>query len=262
MSAPLRHALRHHAAGQDRAGRRARRARRPQPLLLGAGGARRRGRRGGPALRPQLTRRARRGARRPRRDGRAQRAGAGRALAAAVPAPSGGSAGQVTASGSDYATSVRVELTLTPGRRRPQRLRALGGRLRHRRPARDRHRREHEVLAAGAPVGRAPSRWSWPRLPTAAGPASGLDFSVAGRWQVDVAIQEEAKGSVVPLELTSRRRPLPEAAGAPASRAAPGRRPFRPAPPRAGSPRPARARVVTQGREHEAFRDGGPDHRA
>jgi hypothetical protein len=30
----------------------------------------------------------------------------------------------------------------------------------------------------------------------------GLDFSVPGRWQVDVAIQEKAKGSVVPLEIT------------------------------------------------------------
>ncbi len=31
---------------------------------------------------------------------------------------------------------------------------------------------------------------------------AGLDFSVAGRWQVGVSIQEEAKGTVVPLELT------------------------------------------------------------
>jgi hypothetical protein len=40
------------------------------------------------------------------------------------------------------------------------------------------------------------------RAPDGSWTGGGLDFSVAGRWQVDVAIQEEAKGSVVPLELT------------------------------------------------------------
>jgi hypothetical protein len=38
---------------------------------------------------------------------------------------------------------------------------------------------------------------------------SGLDFSVAGRWKVEVAIQEETKGTVVSLELTIPAGPAP-----------------------------------------------------
>ncbi len=74
-------------------------------------------------------------------------------IAAAVPAASGGS------SRPDLRLRQRLRHLRArgahahPGGRRSQRLRALGGRLRHRRPAQDRHRREPEVRAAGAPVG-------------------------------------------------------------------------------------------------------------
>jgi copper transport protein len=122
-------------------------------------------------------------------------------IAAAVPGAGGGSTGQVSASGSDYATSVRVQLTLTPG---------VAG-------------RNDYVLWAddydtGDPLKTVTAvtlKCSRPEQPSASAvtvqlakaadgswTGSGLDFSVAGLWQVDVAIQEESKGSVVPLELT------------------------------------------------------------
>ena len=47
------------------------------------------------------------------------------------------------------------------------------------------------------------------KAPDGSWTGSGLDFSVAGRWKVEVAVQEEAKGTVVPLELTIRAGPAP-----------------------------------------------------
>ena len=38
---------------------------------------------------------------------------------------------------------------------------------------------------------------------------SGLDFSVAGRWKVDVYVQEKTSGTTVPLELTIPAAPAP-----------------------------------------------------
>ena len=68
----------------------------------------------GPPLRSELARRARRRARRAGGDGGAERAGAG-PDGRRGPGAGGFVRGQVTASGHDYATSVRVTLTLTPG---------------------------------------------------------------------------------------------------------------------------------------------------
>ena len=122
-------------------------------------------------------------------------------LAAADPATSGGSTGQISASGSDYATSVRVELTLTPG---------VAGRNDYVLWADDYDTGDPlETVTAVSLKCALPARPSvapvtveLTKAPDGSWTGGGLDFSVAGRWQVDVAIQEEAKGSVVPLELT------------------------------------------------------------
>jgi copper transport protein len=119
-----------------------------------------------------------------------------------------GRTGQVTASGHDYATAVRATLTLTPG---------VAG-------------RNDYVLwvddyDTGDPlktVTAVSMKCSLPDRPTVAAvtvkldrapdgswTGSGLDFSVAGRWKVEVAVQEEAKGTVVPLALTVRAGPAP-----------------------------------------------------
>lgn len=107
----------------------------------------------------------------------------------------------VIATGSDYATSVRVTLTLTPG---------VAG------------RNEYELLAVDYDTGKplttiteARMRCSLPERPEMAEvtvsleqasdgvwTGGGLDFSVAGRWTVDVYLQETSKGTTVPLELT------------------------------------------------------------
>jgi copper transport protein len=117
-------------------------------------------------------------------------------------------AGQVTASGSDYATSVRVTLTLTPG---------VAG-------------RNDYVLwvddyDTGDPlksVTAVKMKCSQPERPAAAAVSvqlskapdgswtgSGLDFSVAGRWKVEVSVQEKASGTTVPLEVTIPAAPAP-----------------------------------------------------
>jgi copper transport protein len=119
-----------------------------------------------------------------------------------------GRAGQVSASGHDYATAVRATLTLTPG---------VAGRndyvlwvddydsgdplktvtavsMKCSLPERP------SVAAVTVKLGRAPDG-SWT--------GSGLDFSVAGRWKVEVSVQEEATGTVVPLELRIPAGPAP-----------------------------------------------------
>jgi copper transport protein len=115
--------------------------------------------------------------------------------AEAVPSPG------ITTTGSDYATSVRATLSLKPG--------AAGS-------------NEYELRAVdydtGEPlttVTEARLRCSLPERPDMATvtvslePAAdgvwtgaGFDFSVAGRWTVDVYLQQPDKGTTVPLELT------------------------------------------------------------
>ncbi len=121
--------------------------------------------------------------------------------AAATASGPGASSGQVTASGHDYATTVRVELTLTPGvaGRNDYTLwvddydtgdpltTVTGVRMDCSMPAR-------LSLAALTVVLRRAADGSWT--------GSGLDFSAAGRWKVDVSIQEKTTGTTVPLELT------------------------------------------------------------
>jgi copper transport protein len=111
------------------------------------------------------------------------------------------SATRVTASGSDYATSVRAELTLTPGvaGRNGYKLWAddydtgdplttvTDVRMQCSLPARP------SMTAVTVPLRRAEDG-SWT--------GSGLDFSVPGRWKVDVYVQEKTQGTTVPLELT------------------------------------------------------------
>lgn len=121
--------------------------------------------------------------------------------ATAVAAPGGAPASGVTASGHDYATSVRVELTLTPGvaGRNAYVLRAddydtgdplptvTDVRMRCSLPARP------SMAEVTVPLSRA-TDGSWK--------GSGLDFSVAGRWEIEVYVREKTSGTTVPLEVT------------------------------------------------------------
>jgi hypothetical protein len=117
-------------------------------------------------------------------------------------------AGQVTASGSDYATSVKVELTLTPG---------LAGRNEYTLWVDDYDSGDPLMTVTGVRMkcalpespSVAPVTVQLEKAPDGSWSGSGLDFSVAGRWQVEVAVQEEAKGTVVPLELTIPAGPAP-----------------------------------------------------
>ena len=47
------------------------------------------------------------------------------------------------------------------------------------------------------------------KAPDGSWTGSGLDFSVAGRWKIEVSVQEKASGTTVPLELTVRPPPSP-----------------------------------------------------
>jgi copper transport protein len=123
-------------------------------------------------------------------------------------AAAGAPRASVTVSGSDYATSVRVTLTLTPG--------VAGS-------------NSYTVLVddydTGAPLATVASVRldcslpAQPSLntetvqlkPTSGGrwTGNGLDFAVAGRWQVVVSVQEQSSGTTVKLEV-----PVRPAAGA------------------------------------------------
>jgi copper transport protein len=120
----------------------------------------------------------------------------------------GAPAGQVTASGSDYATAVRVELTLTPG---------VAGRNDYLLWVDD-----YDTGDPLATVNAVSMKCSLPERPSVAAVSvrlkeaadgswagSGLDFSVAGRWQVEVSIQEESRGTVVGLEVAVPPAPAP-----------------------------------------------------
>jgi hypothetical protein len=119
-----------------------------------------------------------------------------------------GRAGQVSASGHDYATAVRATLTLTPG---------VAGRNDYVLWVDDYD--TGDPLTTVTSVTMKCSLTESPsvspvtvKLDKAANDSwtgSGLDFSVAGRWKVEVAVQEEAKGTVVPLALTIRAGPAP-----------------------------------------------------
>ena len=224
VSASPGHPLRHRAHRQGGARRLPGRPRRPEPLLLGARVACRRA--GSPA-REWSGARDRSAA----RDGGAASAAFGLnsrgelAVALAVLAatailsglaPAGTAAGvrsaaerqqgSVTASGSDYATTVRVELTLTPGRAGKNAYvlwvddydtgdplpTVTSVRLECSLPARPELNAETVELKA-APDG------SWR--------GAGLDFSVAGRWAVVAYVQMRAAGTTVDLEVQVRPAP-------------------------------------------------------
>jgi copper transport protein len=128
--------------------------------------------------------------------------------AAAAASGSGASPGAVTASGHDYATSVRVELTLTPG---------VAGRNDYKLWVDDYDTGDPLTTVTAVSL-----ECSMPARPSVAAltvvlsgasdgswTGSGLDFSVAGRWKVAVSIQEKTTGTTVPLELTIAAAPAP-----------------------------------------------------
>jgi copper transport protein len=116
--------------------------------------------------------------------------------------------GQVTASGSDYATSVKLQLTLTPG---------VAGRNAYTLWVDDYDTGDPlETVTAVRMKCALPERPSvapvtvrLERAPDGSWTGGGLDFSVAGRWTVEVAVQEKATGTVVQLELTIPAGPAP-----------------------------------------------------
>ena len=114
----------------------------------------------------------------------------------AEPVPSAG----VTVTGTDYATSVRVTLSLTPGvaGSNEYQLRVV----------------EYDTGEPLTGVTEVGMRCSLPERPDMAPVTvelepsadgvwggAGLDFSVAGLWTVDVSLQETDGGTTVPLEL-------------------------------------------------------------
>ncbi len=115
--------------------------------------------------------------------------------------PSSRPATQVTATGSDYATTVRVGLTVTPGAagRNAYQLRAVGY---------DSGQPLSTVTAVRmecsqpARPGLAPVTITLRRAGDGSWTGDGLEFSVAGPWKVNVYVQETSSGVVVPLELT------------------------------------------------------------
>jgi copper transport protein len=134
--------------------------------------------------------------------------------AGAVPA-------RVVASGSDFATSVRVRLVVTPGTAGPNRFdadvtdydtgepaAADGISLRFSLPDRPGVGSTLELTRAGG------ARWT----------GEGTDLSIAGRWDVTVLVQRAASPTEVPLEITigaPSPTPSPSAASGPPS-ASPG----------------------------------------
>jgi copper transport protein len=127
-------------------------------------------------------------------------------VAAAGSATAGAQAAAVTASGHDYATSVRVELTLTPG--------AAG-------------RNAYVLWVDGYDTGDPLTTVTAVRLecslpeqpslnpesvelrpaPDGSWTGAGLDFSVAGRWKVVVYVQQKSGGTTVDLQVPVRPAP-------------------------------------------------------
>jgi copper transport protein len=130
------------------------------------------------------------------------------AATAAAVAGGGASTAGVTASGHDYATSVRVELTVTPG---------VAGRNAYKLWADDYD--TGDPLATVTDVRMQCSLPARPSMATVTVPlrraadgrwtGSGLDFSVPGRWEIDVYVQEKTNGTTVPLRLTVAPAPAP-----------------------------------------------------
>ena len=121
-------------------------------------------------------------------------------VASSGPGATSGASG-VTASGSDYATTVRAELTVAPG---------VAGRNEYKLWVDDYD--TGDPLASVVAVRMACSLPSRPAISAVTVPlrkaedgswrGSGLDFSVPGRWKVDVSVQEQSGGTTVSLELT------------------------------------------------------------
>jgi copper transport protein len=123
--------------------------------------------------------------------------------AAAVQSAAEDRQGQVTASGSDYATTVRVELTLRPGR---------AGQNAYVLWADDYDTGDPLAgvtsvrLECAPPAGSSssPVRVDLEPAPDGSWTGAGLDFSVAGRWEVVVYVQRKSAGTTVDLEVPVR----------------------------------------------------------
>lgn len=123
--------------------------------------------------------------------------------AAAVRSAAEQQGGAVSASGSDYATTVRVELTLTPGR-----------------AGQNAYLLWVDDYDTGDPIAGVTSvrlectppassssdtvRVELKPAPDGSWKGAGLDFSLAGRWQVVVYVQQQSGGTTVALDLPVR----------------------------------------------------------
>ena len=105
--------------------------------------------------------------------------------------------------GSDYATTARVRLTVSPGTvGRNEFAAAVSGYGTGEPLAGVRHVELDFALSRQATV--APSTLSLVRGPDGVWRAAGLELSVAGRWNIGVLVQEATTSVVVPLSLTAR----------------------------------------------------------
>jgi copper transport protein len=114
--------------------------------------------------------------------------------AAAVAAPA-----QVVVSGADYATTVRVHLTVTPGTVGANSFAAQVSDYASGKAATARSVQLEFSLPAQPSVG--PSSLTMQRASDGSWRARGLELSVAGVWTCDVVIQKDAGAVVVPLTI-------------------------------------------------------------
>jgi hypothetical protein len=123
--------------------------------------------------------------------------------------------GSLTVAGSDFATSVRVRLLVSPGVPGPNRFDATVVDYDQRTPVkadsvtlRFRHNERADLVAPDLPLSKDPdAHWR--------GSSSAL--SLDGRWTVTVVVQTPTDAVEVPLEVTTARRPAPAPAAAPPS---------------------------------------------
>jgi copper transport protein len=121
----------------------------------------------------------------------------------AAAAARAGTTSRVVLVGTDYATTVRVRLTVTPGVVGRNEFAAVVSDYGAGRPLTSVRRVELDFsMPQQAKV--QPSTLALTRGPDGVWRAGGLELSVAGRWTIGVLVQEATTSVVVPLSLTAR----------------------------------------------------------
>lgn len=118
---------------------------------------------------------------------------------AITPAPA------ISAAGSDYATSVRVRLTVTPGLPGINRFTAAGTDYDTQRPVAADHVTLRFIKPDRVDIG--PSSLPLSREADGLYQGKGSNLSLEGRWSVVVLVERQSQSVEVPLELAARRAP-------------------------------------------------------